>query len=314
MDADLLTDMVVFAAVVEHNSFSSAAQSLQMSKSNVSRRIALLEQRLQIKLMHRTTRKLGLTESGRVYYDHCARLVAGVQEADVAIKAMHSSPSGILNVSLPETLGRVFILPILPEFMEKYADIRLNLTISNRKVDMIEERCDVAIRKGAIEDETLCAVPLGSSTQYFYASPGYISAAGHPATPEDLNHHDFLASSISIGPTDIAVFKGKDSLNVRVSPRISVRDHEAILSLTVAGLGISLLPVWMARDHVRKGQLVPILPEWRGPSVDFNVVFQPHRGMAPNLRAFIDFVKEKFKAHKPWEYEAQNKVNLELIG
>ena len=134
MDADLLTDMATFAAVVDNNGFSAAATALQTSKSNVSRRVASLETRLAIKLMHRTTRKLTLTESGRLYYEHCARLVSDAKDADDAIKQMHSAPSGTLNLSVPEALGRAFILPLLPEFLALYPSLQLNLTITSRNV------------------------------------------------------------------------------------------------------------------------------------------------------------------------------------
>ncbi|MEX3007473.1 LysR family transcriptional regulator [Hoeflea sp. TYP-13] len=314
MDADLLTDMAVFAAVVEHNGFSAAAETLHMSKSNISRRVAVLEERLQLKLMHRTTRKIGLTESGRVYYEHCARLVADAREADAAIRAIHAHPSGLLNVSLPETLGRAFILPLLPEFLELYPDVKLNLTFTNRKVDLIEERCDVAVRKGEIEDDSVCAIPLGESSQYFYATPGYLKSSGGLRDPADLENHSYLASRLTVGPLDLAVTRGEENLTVRLNPRVGVRDHEAVLHLTLSGLGVALLPVWMARKHVQKGTLVPVLEDCRGPTVAFNAIFQPHRGMAPNLRAFIEFLKERFRINRPWEFEAPPEAELSLTS
>ena len=314
MDADLLTDMAVFAAVVEHNGFSAAAKTLQMSKSNISRRVAVLEERLQLKLMHRTTRKIGLTESGRVYYEHCARMVADAREADAAIRAIHAHPSGQLNVSLPETLGRAFILPLMPEFLELYPDVRLNLTFTNRKVDLIEERCDVAVRKGEIDDDTVCAIPLGESSQYFYATPGYLENAEQLREPADLKKHAYLSSRLIMGPLDLDVGRGEESVTVRLHPRVGVRDHEAVMHLTLAGLGVALLPVWMARGHVRQGTLVPVLEDCRGPTVAFNAIFQPHRGMAPNLRAFIEFLKERFRINRPWEFEAPDEAELSLTS
>lgn len=305
MDAETLTDMATFAAVVEQNSFSAAANVLQISKSNVSRRVAALEDRLDVKLMHRTTRKLGLTESGRVYYEHCARLVSEARDADYAIRLMHSTPSGLLNVSVPETLGRNFILPVLPEFMKAYPDIRLNLTITSRKVDLSEERCDLAVRKGEIDDESLCAIPLGSSTQMLYASPDYLASADPLEHPDDLSDHSYISSAITYGPVDLALKRGTDDVTVRVTPRLSVRDHEAMLSMTLSGIGVALLPAWMTHEHVRAGRLVPVLPGYRGPSVDFNVVFLPHRSMAPNLRAFVEFLKQRFKLYRPWEFNAE---------
>lgn len=304
MDAELLTDMATFAAVVEQNSFSAAAAVLQISKSNVSRRVASLEDRLDVKLMHRTTRKLGLTESGRVYYEHCARLVSEARDADYAIRLMHSTPSGLLNISVPETLGRNFILPVLPEFMKSYPDIRLNLTITSRKVDLREERCDLAVRKGEIDDESLCAIPLGSSTQMLYASPDYLASADPLGHPDDLSDHAYLSSAVAYGPVDLALKRGNEDVTVRVTPRLSVRDHEALLSMTLSGIGVALLPAWMTHEHVRSGRLLPVLSDYFGPSVDFNVVFLPHRSMAPNLRAFVEFLKQRFKLYRPWEFGA----------
>lgn len=305
MDAELLTDMATFAAVVEQNSFSQAAEFLNMSKSNVSRRVASLEQRLDVKLMHRTTRKLGLTESGRVYYEHCARLMSEARDADYAIKVMHSKPSGLLNISIPETLGRVIILPILPDFLKQYPDIRLNLSITNRKVDLSEDRCDVAIRKGLVDDDALCAIPLGSSTQYFYASPTYLSSVAALDHPNQLSQHDFLSSAVTYGPIDLTVKTGTDKTDVRITPRLSVRDHQALMSMTLDGLGVALLPAWMTHAHVHAGELVRVLPHCAGPSVDFNVVFLPHRGMAPNLRAFVEFLKLRFKQNRPWDFQTE---------
>lgn len=313
MHADLLTDMAIFAAVVEQDSFSKAAKMLQMSKSNVSRRISLLEERLEMTLLHRTTRSMSLTEGGRVYYEHCARLVSEARDADHAIKAMHSSPSGVLNVSLPETLGRAYILPLLPEFMKTYPDVRLNLTITSRKVDFGDERIDVAVRKGEIDDESLCAISIGSSTQYFFASPDYLNGAPALVVPADLDAHPFLASRIYYGPADIEIRRGDEVMQKRVTPRLSVKDHEALLHMTLEGLGVALLPAWMTHEHVRKGELVKVLPEYRGPSVDFNIVFQPHRGLAPNLRAFVDFLKAKFRLYRPWELDDDDE-NVVRVG
>lgn len=313
MQTDLLTDMAIFAAVVERNSFSGAAEALQMSKSNVSRRIALLEERLEMTLLHRTTRSMSLTESGRVYYEHCARLVSEARDADHAIKAMHASPSGVLNVSLPETLGRAYILPLLPEFMKTYPHVRLNLTITSRKIDFRDERIDVAVRKGEVEDDSLCAISIGSSTQYFFASPAYLAEAPELVLPADLDVHPFLASTIFYGPADIEIRRGDDVMQKRVTPRLSVKDHEALLHMTLDGLGVALLPAWMTHEHVRKGELIKVLPEFRGPSVDFNIVFQPHRGMAPNLRAFVEFLKAKFRLYRPWEFD-EDAGNVVRVG
>lgn len=301
MDPDLLTDMATFAAVVEHNGFSAAADALNTSKSNVSRRVAALEEYLGLKLLNRTTRRLDLTASGRLYYAHCERMLNEAREADLAVRMMHSAPKGTLNVSLPETLGRMHILPLLPEFLQLYPDIQLNVTITSRKVELAEEGFDIALRKGALEDDSLTAMPLGSSTQLLYASPAYLKNSPQPQTPEELTHHDFLSSRIANGPADLDLWRGNDLVTVRMTARLGLKDHKALLEMTLAGLGVALLPEWMAREHVQQGRLVQVLRAFRGPSVDFNVVFQPHRGMAPNIRAFIDFLFKRFALNRPWD-------------
>lgn len=301
MDTDLLTDMATFTAVVEHNGFSAAADVLNTSKSNVSRRVASLEERLGLKLLNRTTRRLDLTASGRLYYAHCERMMNEARDADLAVRMMHSAPKGTLNISLPETLGRAHILPLLPEFLRLYPDIQLNVTVTSRKVDLAEEGFDIALRKGALDDESLTAIPLGSSTQLLYASPDYLMHSSQPEAPEDLTHIDFLSSQIANGPTDLDLWRGNERVTVRVTSRLSLKDHEALLNMTLAGLGVALLPEWMAREHAREDRLVQVLRAYRGPSVDFNIVFQPHRGMAPNLRAFVDFVSERFALNRPWD-------------
>lgn len=294
MDTDLLADMVTFATVVDHDGFSSAANALNMSKSSVSRRVAALERRLATKLMERTTRRLTLTESGRLYYDHCSQMVRHAREADAAIRQMQSVPNGTLNLSLPETLGRAFILPLLPEFLHRFPSIRLNLTITSRKIDLVEERIDVAVRKGAIEDDCLLSVPLGSSTQYLYASPDLLDRIGEPQAPEDIAKHPFLTSTISAGPVIASLWKDLEEVPVKVDPRLAVKDHEALLQMTLAGVGMSFLPVWMARSHVDAGSLCRVLPQFRGPSVDFNIVFPPNKGFVPSVRAFVDFLSNEF--------------------
>lgn len=315
MDAELLTDMATFAAVVDNNSFSKAAAALNTSKSNVSRRVAALEERLQVKLMNRTTRTLTLTENGRLYYEHCARLVNNAKEADKAIQMVHAVPSGTLNLSLPETLGRKFILPLLPQFLKEYPDISLNLTITSRKVDLAEEGYDVAVRKGIVEDDGLRVVPLGSSTQNLFASPDYLASAPQIATAQDIADHPFLASQINVGPATLELWRGLENVSVRVTPRVAVRDHEAVLRLTLAGLGVALLPSWMAAPYVSEGRLNSIAPEYRGPSVDFNVVFPPQRGTSPNVRGFIKFLTEQFDQNRPWEaHEILGETNRKVMA
>lgn len=296
-----LADMGIFAKVVETQGFSSAAQSLNMSKSNVSRRISELEERLGIRLLQRTTRKMGLTDSGHVFYQHCARVLAEAEQAEAAINQIQSAPRGLLKVSLPETFGRFFVMPLIPEFMRRYPEIRIKLAITNRAVDIIEEGFDVAIRKGVIKDTTLIAVQLGQSQQQLYASPSYIEEFGRPLLPEDLKDHFCLATEDENGRTPIKLLSKDSSKVISITPRLIVNDHGMLHKMVTEGLGVSLVPGFLVRENLKDGTLVRIMDEWVGPSVPFNAVYPSYKGIAPNTRAFLDFIREKLATKRPWE-------------
>ncbi|MFC1665560.1 LysR substrate-binding domain-containing protein [Pseudomonadota bacterium] len=298
---ETLTDMGIFAKVVETQGFSSAAKTLNMSKSNVSRRIALLEDRLGIRLLQRTTRKLGLTDSGRVYYQHCTRVLAEMEQAENAINSMRSAPRGLLKVSLPETFGRSFVLPLLPEFMRRFPEVRIKLAITNRMVDLIEEGFDVAIRKGEIDDGSLIAVQLGQSQQHLYASTGYLEQNGEPKHPDDLKNHFCLSVEEQNGHSRIKLFSDHQSSLISVVPRMVVNDHGMIHQLVRDGMGISLVPGFLCNEDLHTGRLVRILGNWVGPSVKFNAVYPCYKGVAPNTKAFLDFIKDKLAKKRPWE-------------
>ena len=153
-------------------------------------------------------------------------------------------------------------------------------------------------------------VPLGSSTQYLYASPDYLASADKIELPGHLSSHPYIASQIAIGPASLTLWRGLDDHTVRVAPRVAVRDHEAVLLMALQGLGVALLPGWMAADYASDGRLVKLLPEFRGPAVDFNIVFPPHRAASPNTRAFVDFLTEKFDQNRPWETAQHRPVRV----
>lgn len=298
---ELLEEMGVFATVVDKQSFSEAAISLNMSKSSVSRKLANLEEQLGIRLLQRTTRKLGLTDGGRIYYDYCARVIAEAKQANASMRYLQAAPRGILRISLPETFGRFFVLPLMPEFMDTYPEIQLNLNFSNRKVDLIEENFDLAIRKGEIEDESLILISMGHSQQHIYASPDYIEKNSIPKTPADLVDHSWMSAGEETGEMSIPLFRDGNMERVSLSPRFSTRDHEAIYRMVKSGAGIGMIPGFLCNDDLRTGQLVRVLPEWVGTSVAFNAVYPSYKGLAPNTRAFLDFIKEKLVRRRPWE-------------
>jgi len=296
-----LSDMGIFAKVVELQGFSKAAAALNMSKSNVSRRIAALEDRLEIRLLQRTTRKLGLTDSGRLYFEFCARILAEAQQADYAINKLKREPSGQLSVSLPETFGRFFVMPLLPEFMEKYPEIRIKLSLTNRKLDLIEEGYDVAIRKGDIDDQSLIAVKLGVSQQHLYASRGYLRRRGAPNSTAGLSDHSCLSVLEKSGKADFTLYREGKITSVKVPPRLVVQDHGIVFDMVKAGMGIALVPGFLCNEDLENGNVVRLMDDWTGPSVPFHGVYPSYRGLSPNVRVFLDFIKENLVRQAPWK-------------
>ncbi|MBL4837612.1 MAG: hypothetical protein JKY34_08535 [Kordiimonadaceae bacterium] len=254
-----------------------------------------------IRLLQRTTRKLGLTDSGRIYYDYCARVIAEAKQANASMRHLQAAPRGVLRVSLPETFGRFFVLPLMPEFLESYPEIQLKLSFSNRKVDLIEENYDLAIRKGEIEDESLIRIMMGHSQQHIYASPDYITQHGLPEKPSDLESHNWLTATDEVGNLAVPLYKEGVVETVTLKPRLAMRDHEAIYRMVKMGAGIALVPGFLCNDDLRDGGLVRVMPEWVGTSVVFNAVYPSYKGLAPNTCAFLDFIKEKLVRQRPWE-------------
>ncbi|MEH6545954.1 MAG: LysR family transcriptional regulator [Sneathiella sp.] len=295
-----LSDMGIFAKVVELQGFSKAATALNMSKSNVSRRIASLEDRLEIRLLQRTTRKIGLTDSGRLYFEFCSRVLAEAQQADYAMNKLKRQPSGQLTVSLPETFGRFFVMPILPSFMDKYPEIRIKLSLTNRKLDLIDEGYDVAIRKGDIDDQSLIAVKLGVSQQHLYASREYLERHGAPETAKDLLEHDCLSAAESNNKAEFALYRDGKSTAVTVRPRFAIQDHGVVFDMVRAGVGIALVPGFLCNEDLKTGKIVRVMENWTGPSVPFHAVYPSYRGLAPNVRVFLDFIKENLMQKTPW--------------
>ncbi|MBT6118686.1 MAG: LysR family transcriptional regulator, partial [Rhodospirillaceae bacterium] len=192
---DHLAGMAVFAKVVEARSFTAAAEQLGLSKSAVSKQISRLEDRLGIRLLNRTTRRLSLTEAGAAYYERCARIVAEAEAADLAITHLQSEPRGVLQVNAPMSFGIAHVAPAIPDFLERYPELRVDMTLNDRVVDLVDEGFDVAIRIGALADSSLIARRLAESRMVAVAAPGYLQRHGAPDRPEDLERHNCLSYS-----------------------------------------------------------------------------------------------------------------------
>ena len=286
--------MAVFAKVVQAGSFTDAGKALSLPKSNISRRISRLEETLKVRLLERTTRKLHLTEIGQYFYHHAQRIVEEAEFANSLVDSMMAGPRGILRVSASVYTGQQMLAPILPEFLNQYPDIHLHLELSNRRIDLIEEGIDVAIRIGNLADSTMMSRHLGKSRLYLYCAPDYITSSGSPTLPHDLIDHRLLLMS-DMAPQDTLSLNGpRGEEKLLLKPYCTINDFQTLHHLAIASLGITALPENLCREDVNRKSLIRVLPSWEVRPVDFHAVYPSRRGAMPKLLMFLEFLKTKF--------------------
>lgn len=303
--ADSLTDMSVFSKVVASGSLSAAARELGLSPAVVSRRLAGLEARLGVRLINRTTRSLHLTDEGATYYDSCARLLSEIEEADAAVAAGRIVPRGSLKVALPAAFGHVHVAPLVPSFAARYPNVQLQLRLSDRRVNVIDEGFDVAIVIDDLADSSLAARKLAPNRRVICASPQYLARHGTPRSPQELAGHNCLTT------TDFSMnweYRAPDGQpgSVRVSARYACDNWEVLREWAVAGLGIALKSTWDVRSQLEDGSLVALFP---GYTFDTGVAIYavyPHRRLLPaKTRAFIEFLADSFGPEPYWDRAQQ---------
>lgn len=285
-----INDLIIFARIVELHGFSAAARSLGIPKSNVSYRMARLEERLGVRLLQRSTRQVSVTEIGNTYYKYCARIAAEASEAEVAIRDMQATPRGLLRISMPIAFGCMFVVPLIIEFMTRYPEVRVKMVSTSRRVDIIEENFDVVIRIGRLASSSLIARHLGVLRQHLYASSRYLTRQGTPNSIEDLDAHECFVLGESDDSGQWTLVEGSRQETVSLSPRGAANDPVMLRSLVVGGLGIALMPDLLCWQEEEDGKLVRVLPEWSGPPLDFHVLYPSHRGIPLVVRTFLDFI------------------------
>ncbi len=299
--ADSIQEMAVFARVVGAGSLSAAARELGLSPALVSRRLAALETRLGVRLINRTTRSLHLTDDGATYYEACARVLADIEEADATVSAGRVEPRGALRVALPASFGLQHIAPLVPRFAERYPQIQLALSLSDRTVNLIEEGFDLAVRIAHLEDSSLTARKLAPNRRVVCASPAYLKRHGAPQTPQELTQHNCLTT------TDFAMnwdYKGPDGKpgSVRVTGRYACDSWEVLREWARAGLGIALKSTWDVHRLLSDGSLVEVCPGYTFHSdVAIYAVYPSRRFLPAKTRVFIEFLAESFGPDPYWD-------------
>ncbi len=289
-------DLLLFARIVEAGSFSLAAQRLDLPKSTVSRRISLLEASLGERLLQRTTRKLMLTEFGTSLLEHARKVADEVEAAGALAQHRQAAPSGKLRISVPHDFANVGMTELLARFAERYPAVSLELDLSPRRVDLVAEGFDIAIRMGDLpEDSTLAARRVALERMGVYAAPSYIARRGLPEHPDDLLQHDLLCIlSRSGGPAPWVLQRGKVEWKRELRARLTANSPELLARIASSGMGIAASSDLFVASYLQKGELVRVLPEWEMPTATGWAVFPGRRLMPAKTRVFLDMMEEMF--------------------
>ncbi|QSQ18925.1 LysR family transcriptional regulator [Pyxidicoccus parkwayensis] len=293
--------MLLFVEVVATGGITAAAERLGLRKSTVSRRLAALEERLGIRLLERNTRRLRLTEAGRDYHAHCARLVAEAREVNRAVSESRGTPQGTLRLATLSLLGEL-LTPLIAELLLRQPRMRVEVSLAEAHVDLIAEEYDLALRTGPLADSTLMARRLGRLRTGYYASPSYLSRHGTPRTADELQGHECVLLA-EPGTDEVWFFgEGRRARTVPVAGRLRVPSVRAGQAAARAGLGVVRLPASLVVDDVRAGLLVPVLEDVTPPGIPIFAVYPSSRQLPPKVRAFLTLLSER-SASLPWEPE-----------
>jgi len=296
-------EMAAFVRVVEEGGFSAAGRTLGLTPSAVSKLIGRLEERLGARLLHRTTRRISLTHEGVAYYQRSVRILREIEEAEDAITQLHVAPRGTLRVNAAVAFATYQIVPLMPEFLERYPEVHLELTVTDRVVDLIEEGVDVAIRTGALIDSSLISRQLAEDHRLICGAPAYLDRHGMPQTPDDLADHNCLAWIGNQGGLNDWPFDGPDGpYTVTVSGNAEVNSGETLHEMALAGLGLARMAEFRVGADIAAGRLVPLLlHHHRAEPLPIHLVYPHRRHLLPKVRTFVDFLAMKFTPAPPWK-------------
>lgn len=306
---DTLTGMRLFNKVAETGSFSAAGRAIGLAPSSVSRQISSLEDQLRTRLFNRTTRKLHLTEAGDIYYAHTERILSDIEEANAAVSQLNDEPRGTLRLNIPVVFGRRYIATTLPEFLERFPDVEVELQVTDHYVDLIEQGADLAIRVGGLTNTSFIARKLIGIQRLMVASPAYLDKHGVPEKPEDLREHNCLRFRVNPGEShwELINKKTEKATSISVTGNMASNNVEAINAAMLNDGGIALLPSWVVGKDIQRGIARVVLPEFHASPahVDSAVyaVYPYTRNVSAKVRAYIDFIAEKFKTEPDFRME-----------
>jgi len=296
---DRIQAMQVYARVVETGSFTRAAESLNLPKGSVTKLVQQLEARLKVRLLNRTTRQVTVTADGAAYYERTSRLLNDLDDIEASMSNAQANPSGRLRVDVGTSVARLILIPALPAFHRRYPDIRIDLGVTDRQVDLITDNVDCVIRGGELLEQSLVARRVGNMRLVTVAAPSYLRERGAPTHPSELEtdgHVTVNYFSTRTGRPYPHVFeRDGESLEIAGRYQVSVNEANAHMAAVLAGLGVSQVAAFGAAAHLRSGELVEVLPEWTRPAIPLHIVYPPNRHLSAKVRAFVEWVVELFE-------------------
>jgi DNA-binding transcriptional LysR family regulator len=298
---ETVLSMIAFARVVEARSFTGAASKLGVSKSVVSERVAALERELKLKLLHRTTRKLSLTPDGMELYERCARVTSAADDAVAAFAGAGDTPRGVLRVNAPIVFAEEYLVEPIGEFLRRYPEARIELSLGDRQIDLVEEGTDVAIRITArLAGSGLVARKLASDKPVLCGAPAYLARKGTPKEPEELLHHDCLGYSLLKLSEEWRFRKpaGKEPFAVPIEPRFMAGSGALLRRAALGGLGLAVLPRFMVASDLKAGRLVSVLDSLHAPALGIHAVYPEGRRVPAKVRAFVDLLAAHFATRR----------------
>ncbi len=292
---DRTEGLAIFAEVAERGSFAKAARRLGRSPTAITRAIAELEARLGVRLFNRTTRAVGITEAGARFLAGARRVLADLDEIERAAAGEGTAPRGELRITAPILFGRLHVLPIVIEFLDRFRDVSVALTLLDRPVDLVEEGLDVAVRIGALAESSAIATRVGAVRQIVVAAPAYLAQRETPQAPADLGAHAIIAFS-GISGTERWPFRDKrGEANVAIKPRLIVTTAEAAIDAAKAGFGVTRVLSYQAADDIARGALLRVLLGYEGDELPIHLLYPGGRHPPPKLRAFLDFAMSRLR-------------------
>jgi len=299
---DNLSDIAVFVQVVDSGSFTAAADRLSLSKSVVSKYVTRLEDQLGVRLFNRTTRRLSLTEAGTILYTRSRRGLEEIEAAEAEISQLQETPRGKLKINAPMSFGILIIAPLMAEFTSRYPELSIDVRFEDRKVDLVEEGVDLAIRVAELPDSSLIARRLGPCRHVVCASPDYLAKHGTPRTPEDLRTHNALTFHYQDSPSEWRFMSPEGKyVSVPVSGSIQMNNSLALRETVLCGAGIMLTPTFIVGADIKSGRLQKVLSDYRPYEVSIYAIYPERRHLSPKVQAFVEFMKEKLSDPPFWD-------------